>query len=81
MQCIQCGSYLSAMACQFGCPKCGYKDGWSIQESQLEIVDIEEIKNDSKRNESRNGQNIQRDPKDERSRAKRVRKKKLECIC
>jgi ribosomal protein L40E len=27
MQCMQCGSYLSAMACQFGCTKCGYKDG------------------------------------------------------
>ena len=27
MQCLQCGSYLSAMACNFGCPNCGYNDG------------------------------------------------------
>lgn len=28
MQCVACGSFLSAMACNFGCPNCGYNDGW-----------------------------------------------------
>ena len=28
MQCMACGSYLSAMACNFGCPNCGYNEGW-----------------------------------------------------
>ena len=27
MQCAACGSYMSAMACNFGCPKCGFTEG------------------------------------------------------
>ena len=72
MQCRQCGNFLAAVACQFGCPTCGYKDGWSINESQFEIVDIKEVENDSERNGTDDGNDIQADPQNERSRTERI---------
>ena len=45
-QCTACGNYLSAMACNFGCPHCGYTDGWDTSIPPLE--DIKGVGNDKK---------------------------------
>ena len=37
-QCTACGNFLSAMACNFGCPHCGYTDGWDTTIPPLESI-------------------------------------------
>lgn len=46
-KCMACQKFISAAACNFGCPHCGYTDGWDATIPPLE--DIKGVGNDKKR--------------------------------
>ena len=52
MQCISCGSFLSAMACNFGCPNCGYNDGWDSLNNPSIGEESDGVGQDSEKNRS-----------------------------
>ena len=46
-KCMACQKFISAAACNFGCPYCGYTDGWDTSIPPLE--EIKGVGNDKKR--------------------------------
>ena len=46
-KCMACQRFISAAACNFGCPYCGYADGWDTSIPPLE--EIKGVGNDKKR--------------------------------
>ena len=54
MKCTACNRFISASACNFGCPYCGYTDGWDVKVPTLEGIKgihdtLKEIKDDKER--------------------------------
>ena len=54
MKCTACNRFISASACNFGCPYCGYTDGWDVKVPPLEGIKgihdtLKEINDDKKR--------------------------------
>lgn len=54
MKCTACNRFISASACNFGCPYCGYTDGWDVKVPPLEGIKgihdtLKEIKDDKER--------------------------------
>ena len=54
MKCTACNRFISASACNYGCPHCGYTDGWDTKLPQLEEIKginetLKELNDDKKR--------------------------------